>query len=141
MIMVTVYQQDRLITMKTLFILILSCSLLCATASLSAEEQRIARYTLISFDVYGPVMAEENLWFIAQSQYTQTALTVNQVMMGLFRFNPGAFLQQNINCLKSGALVLLPPPDQLPSLSVLAARRAVTAHQKAWDQQHRRCAP
>ena len=72
-------------------------------------------------DEYGPVMANESLWKIANRTKPQGA-TVEQMMMALQRKNPHAFFRQNVNNLKRGSILRMPTQEEIDFLSVLEAR-------------------
>jgi len=76
---------------------------------------------------YGPVRDGETLWGIASEWSRGSGLSVNQVMIAIQRENPGAFLRDNINLLKRGAILRMPDPAEVEGISAAAARREVAA--------------
>jgi pilus assembly protein FimV len=76
---------------------------------------------------YGPVRNGETLWGIANDWSRGSGLTVNQVMIAIQRENPGAFLNDNINLLKRGAILRMPDPAEVERISAAAAYREVAA--------------
>ncbi len=74
-----------------------------------------------SADEYGPVVANESLWKIANKTKPQ-GVAVEQMMMALQRKNPQAFVRQNVNNLKRGAILRMPTQEEIDFLSVLEAR-------------------
>lgn len=79
---------------------------------------------------YGPVAAGENLYAIAQRVRADTGVSVDQLMVSILRMNPQAFYQDNINALKSGAILRIPAGHEL--VSVEEARSAVQEHNQLW---------
>lgn len=71
---------------------------------------------------YGPVQSGETLWRIATDWASGTGLNVNQVMLAIQRNNPQAFINDNINLLKRGAILRMPRREDLDVLSPEAAR-------------------
>lgn len=57
---------------------------------------------------YGPVQSGETLWDIAIDHVRGTDVTVNQAMNAIFRENPQAFIRDNMNLLKRGAILRVP---------------------------------
>lgn len=73
-------------------------------------------------EVYGPVVRRETLWSIARDWSEGSGYSVNQAMLALQRNNPEAFNHGNINSLKRGAILRLPPFSEIDELSSSEAR-------------------
>jgi len=73
-------------------------------------------------EIYGPVASGETLWGIASELSRGSGYSINQTMLALQRKNPGAFLHDNINFLKRGAILRLP---LLSEISELTSREAM----------------
>lgn len=73
-------------------------------------------------EVYGPVARRETLWSIARDWSEGSGYSVNQAMLALQRNNPEAFNHGNINLLKRGAILRLPPFSEIDELSSSEAR-------------------
>jgi pilus assembly protein FimV len=84
--------------------------------------------------VYGPVQTNDKLWNIAHS-LRQGDETVEQVMMALLRYNPEAFIANNVNLLKEGKILRLPEGADIRSMSRQEARREFLAQTREWRQQ------
>jgi pilus assembly protein FimV len=67
--------------------------------------------------VYGPVAAGETMWAIASEFTRGSGYSINQAMLAIQRQNPEAFIDNNINALKRGAILRLPSLDRLGALS------------------------
>ncbi len=61
----------------------------------------------VSVDDYGPVVRNETLWSIAGRLRPDASVDINQMMIAIFRDNPGAFAG-NINILREGAILRIP---------------------------------
>lgn len=70
------------------------------------------------------VQRRDTLWGIAQRVKGDGELTTNQVMLALYRANPEAFLG-NINRLKAGAILRVPPQTELSGMSPSEATAVV----------------
>lgn len=83
-------------------------------------------------DNYGPVQEGETLWQIAQFARPDDSVTMSQMMLALLYANPDAFIDQNINRLKRGAVLRIPTKEE--SLAVAAAEAAaqVREQSQAW---------
>lgn len=57
---------------------------------------------------YGPIDASDTLWRISSRYRQNQALSVYQVMVGIYELNPEAFEQENLNLLVDGAVLRLP---------------------------------
>jgi pilus assembly protein FimV len=63
--------------------------------------------------------------------------SLDQAMIALLRANPDAFIDGNINLLKAGAVLDLPPGDELASVDAGEARRLVAQHVQQWRDARR----
>ena len=76
---------------------------------------------------YGPVRSGETLWGIARDWSQGSGLNINQAMIAIQRENPGAFIDNNINRLKRGAILRMPNAASIDRISASAAYREVAA--------------
>jgi pilus assembly protein FimV len=74
---------------------------------------------------YGPVQTGDTLWRIASNWSGNAGANVNQVMLAIQRNNPQAFINNNINLLKRGAILRMPSADEIAAISASAARDEV----------------
>ena len=81
---------------------------------------------------YGPVQANETLWSVAQRMRTNPNIGINQMMLALFRANPDAFIRQNINGLKKGAILKMPAESEFYELSLADAFAEAKAQNDLW---------
>lgn len=81
---------------------------------------------------YGPTKKNDTLWGIAKST-RQQGMTMEQAMIALFRANPDAFIKDNINRLKVGEILRVPPQQETLSLSAREAREAFRAELNRWE--------
>jgi pilus assembly protein FimV len=72
-------------------------------------------------DEYGPVRNGETLWGIASDWSRGTGMDINKVMIAIQRENPRAFMKNNINLLKRGAILRMPAVDDINTISSAAA--------------------
>ena len=79
---------------------------------------------------YGPVRENEKLWDIAEALRSDSSVTVEQMVMALFRFNPHAFSRPNINALNSGVMLKVPDPNYIHGVSPSIARAEFYRHQR-----------
>jgi pilus assembly protein FimV len=70
------------------------------------------------------------LWGIASNWASGTDLNINQVMIAIQRENPQAFLKDNINLLKRGAILRMPRVEDVRAISAAAAINAVAEQQE-----------
>jgi pilus assembly protein FimV len=81
------------------------------------EEQEPAEDQFSDDEVYGPVARGETLWGIARDFSRNSGYSINQTMLALQRKNPEAFIRDNINSLKSGAILRLPAFHEIAELT------------------------
>ncbi|MEO7387572.1 MAG: FimV/HubP family polar landmark protein [Gammaproteobacteria bacterium] len=82
-------------------------------------------------DVYGPVRANETLWGISERLRTASNVSVNQMMVALYRANPEAFAG-NINRLRRGAILRVPQGGDMASISNREAISEVLRQDEEW---------
>jgi pilus assembly protein FimV len=80
---------------------------------------------------YGPVASGETLWGIAKQWSRGTGLEINQVMIAIQRENPDAFMRDNINLLKRGAILRMPSMPDVQRISNAEATSAVAEQEEA----------
>ena len=107
---------------------------LTASEGQTAAEQPTAAAAdpMLEAGSYGPVKRNETLWAIASRLKPEDAITINQMMIALFRANPEAF-RSNINHLKRGAILRVPNLDELRALSVSEANAEAVRHNDEWQ--------
>ncbi len=86
----------------------------------------------VSNGQYGPVASGDTLWSIAQQVRPDSGVSMNQTMLALLRANPDAFIGNNINRLKRGAVLRIPTRDELSALTAAAAAAEVSEQARAW---------
>lgn len=72
--------------------------------------------------------------FKVASQLSQPGTNIDQMMMALYRANPQAFIDGNINGLKSGVTLKAPGSRSVQSVSRAEARRQVRQHYVDWKK-------
>jgi len=80
---------------------------------------------------YGPVAANETLWSIAK-QLRPRGASMHQMMIALLEGSPGAFIDGDINRLRKGAILRVPPSEQILSISRQQARELYVQAQERW---------
>src|SRR5690606_13564172 len=81
----------------------------------------------------GPVAEGQTLWSIAQQVRPDPAVTMNQVMLAIQRANPEAFIDDNINLLKQGAVLRIPGQEAMLQLGASEAAALVRQQAEAWQ--------
>lgn len=87
-----------------------------------------------SGSVYGPVAANQTLWEIAADNRADRGLSVQQTMLAIQRLNPEAFINDNINLLKKGAVLRLPSAEEVRALTLTEAIAQVATQNESWRQ-------
>ncbi len=81
---------------------------------------------------YGPVQAGQTLWNIANDTRPAGA-SVEQMMLALLRANRGAFINGNINLLRSGAILRVPDAGEVATLTREQALDQVREQNALWS--------
>lgn len=88
---------------------------------------------------YGPVKRGDTLSRIAR-EHLPADVTLNQMLVLLFRNNPDAFVGKNMNRLKTGKVIRLPEASEFDSLTPQAARKEVRVQAANWNAYRERLA-
>ena len=101
--------------------------------SLPSKEPGAISVAQQEHQTYGPVQRGDSLSHIA-SQLNLTGMTIDQVLVYLFRANPHAFANDNMNHLLAGKTLKIPPvnPETLPT--AFEASQLVDEHYSLWIQ-------
>ena len=92
-----------------------------------------------TIEQYGPVRSGETLSAIAEN-VLHDGVTMNQMMIALFKANPQAF-GNNINRLLAGAVLRIPDGDELRRQTPAVATAEVVRQTKAWQTGYEDHAP
>ncbi len=81
---------------------------------------------VFSGESYGPVGEAETLWRIA-TKVRPSGATIHQTLVALYRANPQAFVNKDINLLKKGAVLTVPGGSEIASIPHRAALQDMVA--------------
>ncbi len=90
---------------------------------------------------YGPVKSGESLSQIVGQLDNAGGLSLEQSMIALLRANPDAFIAGNINQLKQGAVLRLPPPSETADVDAREAMALVRGQVRQWRQARTTASP
>jgi pilus assembly protein FimV len=82
-------------------------------------------------ETYGPVKRGDTLSKIAR-RYKPDDVTLEQMLVVLFRSNPEAFSGKNMNRLKTGPVLTIPDPSEAAEVDIKEARREVRIQLAGW---------
>ncbi len=80
---------------------------------------------------YGPIAKGETLGKIAASLKPQ-GVSLEQMLVGLYRSNPDAFIKKNMNLVKSGRILRIPDAQELAAISQGEAMQEYRAQVSDW---------
>ncbi len=83
-------------------------------------------------DSYGPIRRSETLWNIAKRLRPDSSISMDQMMLALQRANPNAFINNNINNLKAGAVLAIPDRDEILAIHTSEATRETSRQYSEW---------
>ena len=81
---------------------------------------------------YGPTARLDTLSEIADKTRPDKSINLNKMMIAIFRANPEAFINQNINGLKGGYVLRIPDEAMINELTSTEALEKVRSHHVAW---------
>lgn len=83
-------------------------------------------------DQYGPVQPADTLWSIA-ARVKHPGADMNQMVMALQQANPGAFGGGNVNNLRKGEVLRIPPESEVARVDPNWAAREYRSQLRNWD--------
>lgn len=100
-----------------------------ANRSTSEKSKRKAG---IRFGTYRPTVRNDTLSSIAGRIDRDPAISQEQMIVALFKTNPGAFYKDNVNALKAGTTLKIPPRDAIVRTSRHEAREEMKRQHALW---------
>ncbi|MGB0360760.1 MAG: type IV pilus assembly protein FimV, partial [Endozoicomonas sp.] len=94
------------------------------------------RYSSGDNDTYH-VQRNDSLWEIARDVRPGNDLSIQQTMMAIQRVNPEAFIDNNINRLKSGQVLRIPDRNEIASITKGEAINDVSRQNREWSGRSR----
>lgn len=82
-------------------------------------------------DTYGPVQKGETLRKIAE-QVKPSSVSMEQMLVSLYRQNQSAFIGNNMNRLKTGQILKVPSADEIEQVQQREANREIRTHVADW---------
>lgn len=80
------------------------------------------------------VRASDTLWRIAAEHRASEGVSVQQTMVAIQEMNPDAFIDENVNLVREGAVLRLPTQQQARALSARQAIAEVASQNRQWRQ-------
>ncbi|MBB71300.1 MAG: hypothetical protein CMF50_02750 [Legionellales bacterium] len=102
------------------------------TLTHKAPEPKVMQMPKSATVSYGPTTPHDSMWHIATEVRPDPSLSIQQVMVGIFKNNPKAFTHHNINGLMAGQLLHVPPADKLAETSKSEAIQFINEQNQAW---------
>jgi pilus assembly protein FimV len=73
-------------------------------------------------------------------QHLRPGVSLNQMLVAIFRANEDAFIRGNVNLVRTGKILNIPEPEGLGSIDAEEANRLVKEHQDQWNDYRGRLA-
>ena len=80
----------------------------------------------------GPISSSDTLWRLAQQIRPEAGVDMYQVMYALYLKNPNAFLDNNFNHLRTGAMLDVPSLREMRAVDPALARQKSAADDQSW---------
>ncbi|HXF66441.1 MAG TPA: FimV/HubP family polar landmark protein, partial [Burkholderiales bacterium] len=81
---------------------------------------------------YGPIQRGETLGKIAKSVMPE-GVTLEQMLVGLYRSNPDAFVRKNLNLVRAGKVLRVPEREEIAAIPRAEAAKEFRAHVADWN--------
>ncbi|MBI4204221.1 MAG: hypothetical protein HY527_04275 [Betaproteobacteria bacterium] len=88
---------------------------------------------------YGPIQRGETLSKIARSVRPE-GISIEQMLVGLFRSNPDAFIRKNMNLVRSGKILRVPDKEEVAAIPQQEALKEYRAQVADWNAYRRKLA-
>ncbi len=82
---------------------------------------------------YGPTNRSDSLWKVAEKVNTYNDVSVEQMMMALYKANPRAFYKKNVNALMAGKSLKIPEKSEIVRLSKKQANTEFYNQMAVWE--------
>ena len=82
---------------------------------------------------YGPTRRNDSLWKVAKKVNKYHDVSVEQMMIALYKANPGAFYKKNVNALMEGKTLKIPEKPALMGLSKRQANAEFYRQMAVWE--------
>lgn len=102
-------------------------------AAVTSAEPASAADEGITVDRYGPTNRSDTLWDIAEDVKPSDDISTEQMMMAIYKANPRAFYQDNVNALLSGKVLEIPEREMIVKLSKQQAAELFKQQVAAWN--------
>ena len=86
---------------------------------------------------YGPVQRADTLWDLALRFRGDAPVNAQQAMIAILRANPDAFVEGNINALRTGVTLRVPTAADMAAISPGEASGEFARHEEAWRNRRR----
>lgn len=87
------------------------------------------------------VIRNDTLWSIALETRPDDAISVYQMMIALFRANPDAFINDNLNLVRAGAVLRIPDRLEITGLPADDARALFSGQVTEWERMRAQAVP
>lgn len=87
------------------------------------------------------VIRNDTLWSIALETRPDDDISVYQMMIALFRANPDAFINDNLNLVRAGAVLRIPDRSEITDLPVDDARTLFSGQVAEWERMRAQALP
>ncbi|MDH5536821.1 MAG: hypothetical protein OEZ08_14795, partial [Betaproteobacteria bacterium] len=94
---------------------------------------------IIGAENYGPIRQGETMGKIA-GELKPEGVTLEQMLMALFRSNPDAFIRQNVNLVKAGKILRVPAKEEVAAVPHSEAVREFRTQVADWNAYRQRVA-
>ena len=83
---------------------------------------------------YGPAVTGDTLWSVAKAARPDSSVSIQQMMLAILNANPEAFIENNINGLKRGAILQIPDATEIDSMDRADVLAQVNSQYALWDE-------
>ena len=105
-----------------------------STPNNAASKAEVPASKPVTDGAIGPVQANDTAWGLALVHRPDRTVSVQQMMLALLRANPDAFIQQNVNQLRRGAILRLPTRAEMAQLAQGDAVEEIQRQHQLWQE-------
>ncbi len=99
----------------------------------NVQDGRVDYSSLAVEGRYGPTKRNDSLWKVAKKINKHSDVSVEQMMMALYKANPSAFYKKNVNALMEGKTLKIPEKSDLLTLTQRQANANFYRQMAVWE--------
>ena len=98
------------------------------------KQREVHRRSNANKKTYGPIKNRENLTEVARMVKPGPSVSIFQVLVAIWKYNPDKFIRNNMNGLKKGKILVIPTVEQMARIDNQEAKALRLNHALVWQK-------